>query len=153
SYRLKATNGKGASPVSNIMSSGYGVASKVLNLKARVSNLNLGSGVPTVAVTWDLPANSGGAPVTGYEARRCDGNCDETATAWNTATVESLGTTRSWATTCPVNLVTCSYEVRSINDVGPGPWGSSARIAPFAATNISATSTAPAGNVTVTWSG
>ena len=40
-----------------------------------------------------------------------------------------------------------------MNNVGPGPWGSSARIAPFAPTNVIAATAAPAGSVGVTWTG
>ena len=153
SYRLKATNAKGSSPVSNTVSSGFKAPTTALGVKARVSNLNLGSGTPTVAVTWSPPGNLGGTPITAYQGRRCDGNCDEPNAAWASAPIESLGTTGTWSTTCPAGLVTCSYQVRAVNAVGPGPWGSSARIAPFAPTNVLASTAAPAGNVAIAWTG
>ncbi|MGZ6962712.1 MAG: Ig-like domain-containing protein [Acidimicrobiia bacterium] len=153
SYRLTATSSKGASPVSNTKSTGFNAPTTATAVKARVSNLNLGSGTPTVAVTWMPPGNVGGTPITSYEGRRCDGNCDEPDAAWASAPIETLGTSGTWLTTCPAGLVTCSYEVRAVNVIGAGPWGSSARIAPFAPTNVAAATAAPAGSVQVTWSG
>jgi hypothetical protein len=153
SYRLTAVSAKGSSAVSNTVSTGFGVPTKTLNLAAYASALNLGPGSPSVNVTWSLPANLGGSPITHYEGRRCYANCDETSSLWNFATVEQLGATPTWSTTCSAGVVTCSYQVRAVNDVGPGPWGTSVRLIPFASTNVVATTAAPAGNVSVTWSG
>ncbi len=82
SYRLTATNGLGASPVSNTVSTGFNAPTATRTVTSRVSNLNLGSGVPTVAVSWLAPVSLGGAPIIRYEGRRCDGNCDESNAAW-----------------------------------------------------------------------
>ncbi len=153
SYRLKATNARGSSPVSNVVSTGFNAPSGTRSLLARVTNLNFGSGVPTVGVSWVAPFNLGGSPVTRYEGRRCNGNCDESSAAWASAPVEALGTSGTWSTTCPAGLVTCSYEVRAVNEIGPGPWASSARIAPFAPTNVMASAVAPAGSVGIAWTG
>jgi hypothetical protein len=43
--------------------------------------------------------------------------------------------------------------VRAVNEVGPGPWGASIRVAPFTLTNVTAQTAAPAGNVLVGWTG
>ena len=154
SYRMTAMNARGASAVSNTVSTGFNAPSKTVNLLARVAAQNLGPGSPTVRVTWTQPVNVGGAPITGYEGRRCSGNCDETSTLWNTAPIEQLGATPSWITTCTAGVVTCSYQVRAVNAVGPGPWGTSVRArARSRRPTSSATTAAPAGNVSVTWNG
>jgi hypothetical protein len=153
SYRLRALNGKGWSVYSNVVSTGFNVPTKATNVAARVAGVNFGAGSPSVNVTWTPPANLGGTPITGYQGRRCSGSCDETSALWNSAPVEQLGVNTSWLTTCGAGLVTCSYQVRAVNSVGPGPWGTSARLSPYASTNVIATTAAPAGNVSVTWSG
>ena len=52
---------------------------------------------PTVSAAWGTPSNVGGAPISSYEGRMCEGNCDETDPAWNSATVVSLGQHRQLA--------------------------------------------------------
>src|SRR5262249_2992566 len=71
----------------------------------------------------------------------------------SSASVVSLGNTNQWRPVCPAGQATCSFEVRAVNALGTGPWGTSVRLTPFAVTNVSAQSAAPAGNVTVTWQG
>ncbi|MEP6623421.1 MAG: fibronectin type III domain-containing protein, partial [Acidimicrobiia bacterium] len=156
SYRLTTHNAKGAGPVSNVVTTAFNPPGRVPPLKATVAtvaDLNLGSGDAVATVSWSAQTNTGGQPVTGYDGRACNGNCDDNNSAWSSATVVSLGNTNTWRPTCPSGQVTCSYEVRARNSIGIGPWGSSYRLTPFGVTNVTATSAAPAGNVTVMWSG
>ena len=131
-----------------------GTASGVTATVATLSDLNLGTGTPTATVTWGAPNNTGGLAITGYEGRQCNGNCDETnTTAWAAATVVSLGNTNTWRPNCPATEVTCTYQVRPVNALGSGPWGTAARMTPFAVTDVQAAAAPPAGSVGVTWTG
>ncbi len=159
SYRVTATNAKGAGPASNVMTTAFNPPGRIANPLATVTSvadLNLGSGTPTATVTWGAPPNTGGLAITGYDGRMCTanlGNCDETDSAWAAAPVVSLGNTTTWRIPCPAGLITCTFEVRAINSLGNGPWGAAARLTPFAVTNVVATTAAPAGNVTIIWTG
>ena len=159
SYRVTATNAKGAGPASNVMTTAFNPPGRLANPLATVTSvadLNLGSGTPTATVTWAAPPNTGGLAITGYDGRMCTanlGNCDETDPAWASSTVVPLGNTTTWRIPCPAGQITCTFEVRAINSLGNGPWSSAARLTPFAVTNVIAATAAPAGNVTITWSG
>ncbi len=156
SYRITAHNSKGAAPASAAVSTAFNPPGRVSNLVASVAsvaNLNLGTGSPTATATWGPPGAFGGLPVTSYDGRVCLGNCDESDPAWASATVVPLGNTNSWLSPCPADQITCSFQIRANNSIGAGPWGVSARMTPFAVTNVAAVTAAPAGNVTVTWAG
>ena len=156
SYRVTISNGAGSALASNPVSTAFNAPGRIGTLVASVAsvaNLNLGSGSPTVTATWSAPPNLGGSPITSYDGRLCQGNCDEPDPAWATATVVSLGNTTTWLTPCPANLISCSFEVRAVNAIGAGPWSGSARLTPFAVTSVVAATAAPAGNVTITWGG
>ena len=156
SYKVTISNAAGSAPASSVVSTAFNPPGRIGTLAASVASvgdLNLGSGSPTVTATWSAPPNAGGSPITSYDGRLCQGNCDEPDPAWASASVVALGNTTTWLTPCPANLISCSFEVRAVNAIGVGPWSSSARLTPFAVTNVVATTAAPAGNVTVTWTG
>ena len=156
SYRVKASNAKGAGPASTAKSMTFSQPGGVLNVTAgiaTVADLNLGTGASTVTVDWASPVNTGGEPITSYQGRACNGNCDEPASAWTSSTVVPLGMATSWRPTCPAGLVTCSYQVRAVNAKGSGPWGNSARITPFGVNSLAATPSTTAGHVNLSWSG
>jgi hypothetical protein len=156
SYRIRSANGKGQGPYSVILTTAFSAPSVPTAMSARVTSsadLNLGSGTPTVTVSYGAPVNTGGDPVTAYQARTCIGNCNEDNAAWASAPVVPVSMLGSWQTTCPAGQATCSYEVRAVNATGAGPWSGSTRITPFAVTNVAAETVAPAGSVQVTWTG
>ncbi len=156
SYKVTISNAAGSALASSPVSTAFNPPGRIATLAASVasvSDLNLGSGSPTVTATWSAPPNLGGSPITSYDGRMCQGNCDEPDPAWAGATVVSLGNVTTWLTPCPANLISCSFEVRAVNAVGAGQWSSSARLTPFAVTSVAAATAAPAGNVTITWAG
>lgn len=156
SYRVIASNAKGAGVASNAKAMTFTQPSGVRNVTAgiaTVADLNLGTGAPTVTVDWAAPLSTGGDPIISYQGRACNGNCDESDSAWTSSTVVSLGMATSWRPTCPAGLVTCSYQVRAVNAKGSGPWGNSARITPFGVNYLAATPSTTAGYVDLSWSG
>ncbi|MDQ1520633.1 MAG: hypothetical protein QOI55_1706, partial [Actinomycetota bacterium] len=164
SYVVYAVNSKGTSPPSTVKTTAYNKPSAPVNLKARATSITLGSGGPSVAFTWSAPGNVGGQPITAYEVRQCSapaatsprysGACGATDAAWSSATIVSVGTNLTFATTCPGDLQTCSFRVRAVNAVGPSSWTQPVFLAPYAPTNFSAVqSPTTAGGVVVSWSG
>ena len=156
SYKVFAQNAKGSSAASAAKTTAFNPPGKVATPDAVVSsptNLNLGSGTPTVTVTWAPSPNTGGEPITGYQGRTCIGNCTVNDASWASATIVPLGMGGTWLTTCPSGQLTCSYQIRAVNVVGPGGWSPSTRIEPFAVANVAAVSAAPAGTVAIGWTG
>ena len=156
SYKVIAYNGKGAAPTSAAKTSAFNPPGAIRSPRAYVAStedLNLGSGTPTVTVSWDVPTATGGQPITSYQGRECDGNCPTSTATWNSAPVVPLGTGGSWLTTCPAGLLTCSYQVRAVNVVGPGGWGPAIRITPFAVVSVTAVTAPPVGTVAIGWTG
>ena len=156
SYKVFAQNAKGSSAASPARTTAFDPPGKVGApdaVVASAADLNLGSGTPTVTATWSPSQSTGGLPTTGYEGRTCTGNCTVNDGSWAAAAVVPLGMSGTWLTTCPSGELTCSYEIRAVNDIGPGPWSASTRIEPFAVASVGALSAAPEGTVAIGWSG
>jgi hypothetical protein len=153
SYRLKAVSAKGASPSSATVSTAFDAPTVPRNLLARTWSLNLGAGSATVLVLGAVPANLGGSPLLRYEGQACAGNCTAASPAWGSATIESLGASPIWLPTCAAGNETCSYRLRAVNGIGPGPWSTPARLSPFSPRTVNAIPIAPSGSVLVGWGG
>ncbi|HEY5012883.1 MAG TPA: hypothetical protein VIK61_09285, partial [Acidimicrobiia bacterium] len=153
SYRLQAVTAKGTSAVSNVRTAAYVSPDRPRTVSAAVASSNAGSGSSAVTVTWLAPLNTGGTPITDYQAQECDGYCSNASPDWSTAPVLSLGAgSTTWSPTCAAGLLSCSYRIRSVNPFGQSEWAF-AYLAPFAVTDVTATTIPANGDLSVTWDG
>lgn len=75
------------------------------------------AGDAMVALYWESPADPGASPVTGYEHRRSgDG-----AASWLGWTAIPGGAVEEHAVAGLANAAAYLFEVRAVNDIGPGP--------------------------------
>ena len=106
------------------------------------------AGVQQVAVSWAAPSSTGGAPITGYQAR-----------AWSASTAGTmLGSCQATTNTCVIgglaNGVTVYVDVVASNAMGTGPASTPRRAARPAAAPAAATAVTlnqSGGRLVVTW--
>ena len=80
------------------------------------ASLTATAGDEEVALVWSVPADDGGAPVTGYEYRYAAGDAVPGGTPW-----QSAGLNLEWTVTGLTNGQQYAFEVRARNRVGEGP--------------------------------
>ena len=144
-YRVAAFNGAGTGPYSESKSAtttGDPATEPGEPTLLRLSEVSRSQ----VTITWDTPANDGGAPVSGYEyevARPCEDNpntsekeseshCgftgeDITSTTDTSARISGLNTDGNYG-----------FQVRALNPVGTGDWaiGPDATLAPSSGAQV-----------------
>ena len=116
-YRVRAINDEGFGGWSNVAggTTNASVPGPPRDLRA------IAAGPSGIALSWDAPADDGGAAVTGYriEGRRADRS--------NWTTLRDAGpTARTWRHTDLDPATTWRYRVRAINRIGPSVWSAEA---------------------------
>jgi hypothetical protein len=122
SYMLVASNGAGSSPVSKVKSSKLRRPDPATGLSVYTSSVALGTGVATQALSWTLPENLGGLPITRETVWRCSTStgsaCANSSPGWTTvADLLDQPPPTDTTATCPPNG-TCAYEVWVRNAAG-----------------------------------
>ena len=79
------------------------------------ASLTTTPGDEEVALVWSVPADDGGAPVTGYEYRYAAGDAVPGDTPW-----QSAGLNLEWTVTGLTNGQQYAFEVRALSRVGEG---------------------------------
>ena len=112
------------------------------------ASLTSTAGDGAVALVWSSPADSGGAPITGYEYRYAAGGAVPEDTPWRSA-----GLNIEWTVTGLTNGQQYAFEVRARNRVGEGA-ARGALATPAGAPGVPASLTATAGDgeVSLAWS-
>ena len=112
------------------------------------ASLTATAGEEEVALVWSVPADDGGAPVTGYEYRYVAGDAVPGDTPW-----QSAGLNLGWTVTGLTNGQDYAFEVRARNRVGEGP-ARGALATPVGRLGAPASLTATAGDeeVVLAWS-
>ena len=121
-YRVAATNSAGAGPYSNVASettTGDPATGPSRPTFFRLSDVNRNQ----VTIAWDLPADDGGAPVSGYEYET-GFPCTHDATTNCGFTGENISTTTGTSARISGLNVDGDYyfRVRAVNPVGKGEW-------------------------------
>ncbi|KGM16953.1 hypothetical protein N867_12785 [Actinotalea fermentans ATCC 43279 = JCM 9966 = DSM 3133] len=105
------------------------------------------SGDGEAALTFQVPASDGGAPVTGYQVRVGDG-------PWQALTTTRDGATATGTVFGLVNGDTVDVAVRAVNAAGPSPASGTATVTPVAPPPMpvaAPTGIAGVSSVTLTW--
>ena len=112
------------------------------------ASLTSTAGDGAVALVWSSPADSGGAPITGYEYRYAAGGAVPEDTPWRSA-----GLNIEWTVTGLTNGQQYAFEVRARNRVGDGETRG-ALATPVGRLGVPASLTATAGDeeVALAWS-
>ena len=146
SYRVSAVNSVGegtrSTPVAATPGAAAGVPSEPRNLAARPGNTQ-------VALTWDPPANTSGAPITAYRIFRGNASGSE---AFFTETGSATGYTCTGLT----NGQTYYFQVSARNLAGEGPRSAEASATPAGGPTVPSeprnlTYVPGASNVTLNW--
>ena len=112
------------------------------------ASLTTTAGDEEVELAWSVPADDGGAPVTGYEYRYAAGDAVPGDTPW-----QSAGLNLEWTVTGLTNGQQHAFEVRARNSVGEGE-ALGALATPVGRLGVPASLTATAGDeeVELVWS-
>lgn len=113
------------------------------------STLSASAGNGSATLTWTVPANDGGAPITGYEIYRGASSGTETL-------LRVVGNVQTYQDTGLTNGTTYWYQVSAVNSAGPGVRSNEVSIKPTApATRPSAPRSLKAqkvtGGIQLTW--
>ena len=103
-FELRAVNTVGPGAASEAAVQPVGEPGAPRNLRATPGNAR-------VTLHWDAPASDGGSPVTDYEYRRSGADWTSTGST----------STRFVATVGLINGTDYRFDVRAVNEVGPGP--------------------------------
>jgi parallel beta-helix repeat protein len=104
-YNITAVNGIGESPKTSDESA------TPMTLPAAPENLQTEAGDSYVNLTWDIPLDDGGSPITGYNIYR-----NGTTLPYGTTTGETW-----FYDAGAINGITYTYNISAVNGVGEGP--------------------------------
>lgn len=136
------------------MAPGMPMNVRAMNVRAMATSAT------AITVTWEAPANNGGADITGYMVERAYMMADETMSAWMAVDPAHSGTTMTYMDTGLMEMTKYYYRVSAMNSVGTGTASDGMASATTGASstdltrpmNVRATSDA-AGTLTLTWEG
>lgn len=148
-YYVKASNLVGESPSSNqVSATTFTPPSAPLNLGA-----SAGPGGGQITLTWQAPANTGGAQITGYKVYR--GTTSNGEVEVTSGPCSGLGNVLTCTDSGLGNGQTRYYKVAAINVAGPGPQSNEASattfMPPSPPQNLQAASDFVAQKVHLTW--
>ena len=107
-------------------------------------------------LTWAVPTNAGGAPITKYQYRYSPGSMIDTSADWtDVPDGVDAGTDAGNETTVTVTGLTGTvhtFQVRAVNSVGPGPAATQTVTVPSEPRNFTVTANADKRRATLQWS-
>jgi len=110
-YRASAINSVGPSQPSNTAS-----ATTFNTVPTPPTGLTATAQVLNVNLSWNVPSDNGGTPITGYMIERSTDN----GSTWSTLVANTGSTGTTYSDTNVLPLSTYTYRVSAINDIGTG---------------------------------